>query len=215
LSGLGFESGGLAAAHGFAQSFTALPLTNAKHLHGEMVAMGTLAQLVLESRDDEARRVARFFAQVGLPVHLGQLRIDAGDTSALDTIAAGALGFPFIGNMPMQIDAAVLRQGLLGAHDLGLAVCKQAGDASYRRLHGPLRNSSFVHSSALRPYSASPVRLEQRMPRSTSHNRAAADAHLREETPCFGEVARRAVRVFAQRASPARSRRSKPSQRPG
>ena len=62
LSGLGFESGGLAAAHGFAQSFTALPLTNARHLHGEMVAMGTLAQLVLESRDDEARRVAQFFA---------------------------------------------------------------------------------------------------------------------------------------------------------
>ncbi len=136
LSGLGFESGGLAAAHGFAQSFTALPLTNAKHLHGEMVAMGTLAQLVLESRGDEARRVAQFFAQAGLPVHLGQLRIDAGDTSALDTIVEGALGFPFIGNMPMPLDAAVLRKGLLGAHELGLAVCGQMGDASYRRLHG-------------------------------------------------------------------------------
>lgn len=136
LSGLGFESGGLAAAHGFAQSFTALPLANAKHLHGEMVAMGTLAQLVLESRDDEARRVAQFFAQVGLPVHLGQLCIDAGDARALDTIVEGALGFPFIGNMPMQIDAAVLRKGLLGAHDLGRAVYEQAGDASYRRLHG-------------------------------------------------------------------------------
>jgi len=136
LSGLGFESGGLAAAHGFAQSFTALPLTNARHLHGEMVAMGTLAQLVLESRDDEARRVAQFFAQVGLPVHLGQLRIDAGDATALDTIVEGALAFPFIGNMPMPVDAAVLRKGLLGADDLGRAVCEQAGDASYRRLHG-------------------------------------------------------------------------------
>ena len=136
LSGLGFESGGLAAAHGFAQSFTALPLANASRLHGEMVAMGTLAQLVLESRGDEARRVAQFFAQVGLPVHLGQLCIDAGDASALDTIVEGALAFPFIGNMPMQIDALVLRTGLLGAHDLGLAVCEHAGDASYRRLHG-------------------------------------------------------------------------------
>jgi glycerol dehydrogenase len=136
LSGLGFESGGLAAAHGFAQSFTALPLPNADRLHGEMVAMGTLAQLVLESRGDEARRVARFFVQVGLPVHLGQLCIDAGDASALDTIVEGALAFPFIGNMPMQIDATVLRKCLLGAHDLGRAVCEQAGDASYRRLHG-------------------------------------------------------------------------------
>jgi glycerol dehydrogenase len=135
LSGLGFESGGLAAAHGFAQSFTALPGANANHLHGEMVAMGTLAQLMLESRVDEARRVARFFTQVGLPVHLGQLSIDAGDASAVDTIVEGAMAFPFIGNMPMPIDATILRKGLLGAHDLGLAVGEQAGDASYRRLH--------------------------------------------------------------------------------
>jgi glycerol dehydrogenase len=52
LSGLGFESGGLAAAHGFAQSFTALAATNAEYLHGEMVAIGTLAQLIMESRRD-------------------------------------------------------------------------------------------------------------------------------------------------------------------
>ena len=135
LSGLGFESGGVAAAHGFAQSFTALPATNAAYLHGEMVAMGTLAQLVMESRLDEARRVAQFFALVGLPVHLGQLAIDAGDADALDTIVDGAMNFPFIGNMPMKIDRAVLRAGLLGANDLGLAVCEQAGDVSHRRLH--------------------------------------------------------------------------------
>jgi len=135
LSGLGFESGGLAAAHGFAQSFTGLPATNEHHLHGEMVAMGTLAQLVLEARLDETRRVAEFFARVGLPVHLGQLRIDAGDARALDTIVGGVLGFPFIGNMPMRIDAGVLREGLLGAHRLGLSVQEQIGDASYRRLH--------------------------------------------------------------------------------
>lgn len=135
LSGLGFESGGLAAAHGYAQSFTALPLTNADYLHGEMVAMGTLAQLVLESRPDEARRVAQFFARVGLPVHLRQLSIDASDASAVDTIVEGAMTFPFIGNMPMRLDAAVLREALHAADHLGLAVCEQAGDASYRRLH--------------------------------------------------------------------------------
>ncbi len=135
LSGLGFESGGLAAAHAFAQSFTALPTTNARHLHGEMVAMGTLAQLVIEGRPDEARRVALFFAEVGLPVHLGQLAVDPADADALDTIVQGASFFPFIGNMPMPIDAAVLRAGLLGAHELGVAVCGERGDDAYRRLH--------------------------------------------------------------------------------
>ncbi len=79
LSGLGFESGGLAAAHGVAQSYTAIPKVHANYLHGEMVAMGTLAQLMMESRPDEAARVAEFFATVGLPIHLGQLSLDAGD----------------------------------------------------------------------------------------------------------------------------------------
>jgi glycerol dehydrogenase len=135
LSGLGFESGGLAAAHGFAQAFTAIPKAEANHLHGEMVAMGTLAQLVMEQRPDEAGRVARFFTEVGLPVHVGQLSIGAHDADALSTIVDGVLAFPFIGNMPMKIDADVVRSGLLGAHELGLALTEQTGDASYRRLH--------------------------------------------------------------------------------
>lgn len=136
LSGLGFESGGLAAAHAFAQAFTGLARTNHQHLHGEMVAMGTLAQLVMESRIDEARRVAGFFAKVGLPVHLGQLAIDPGDAAALDVVVEGALGFPFLGNMPMPVDARLVKAALLGAHELGTAVAAQAGDAAFRRLHG-------------------------------------------------------------------------------
>jgi glycerol dehydrogenase len=134
LSGLGFESGGVAAAHGFAQSFTALPRTEANYLHGEMVAMGTLGQLVCESRLDEARRVAEFFAAVGLPVHLGQLSIDPADRRAIDTVVEGALAFPFIHNMPGRVDAESLRAALLGAHALGLSVADRAGEAAYRRL---------------------------------------------------------------------------------
>lgn len=135
LSGLGFESGGLAAAHGYAQSFTAVRSANEKHLHGEMVAMGTVAQLVLESRPDEARKVAAFFAAVGLPVHLAQLSIDAGDRGALDTVVAGVAGFPFIGNMPAKTDAGSLRTALLEGDELGRAVSREVGDAAYRRLH--------------------------------------------------------------------------------
>jgi hypothetical protein len=37
--------------------------------------------------------------------------------------------------MSMTVDPAVLRDGLRGAHDLGVDVCTQAGDARYRRLH--------------------------------------------------------------------------------
>lgn len=134
LSGLGFESGGLAAAHGVAQSYTAIPKVHARYLHGEMVAMGTLAQLMLESRPDEAARVARFFATVGLPIHLGQLSLDAADRNALDVIVQGTLAFPFIGNMPRPVTADGVRAAVLDAHRLGLEVAEKAGDAAYRRL---------------------------------------------------------------------------------
>ena len=136
LSGLGFESGGLAAAHGVAQSYTAIPDVRARYLHGEMVAMGLLAQLMMESRPDEASRVAEFFAAVGLPVHLGQLSLDADDNRALEVVSEGALGFPFIGNMPMKLTAESVRSAILDAHRLGLSVAEKIGDGAYRRLHG-------------------------------------------------------------------------------
>jgi glycerol dehydrogenase len=136
LSGLGFESGGLAAAHGVAQSYTAIPEVEANYLHGELVAMGTLTQLMLESRRDEAARVAEFFAGIGLPVHLGQLSLDDTNGSALDSIVEGTLAFPSIGNMPRPVSAEGVRSALLAAHTLGLSVIEKVGDAAYRRLQG-------------------------------------------------------------------------------
>jgi len=135
LSGLGFESGGLAVAHGVAQSYTAIPKVHANYLHGEMVAMGTLAQLVLESRPDEARRVAEFFAAVGLPVHLGQISLDPSDTRALEVVCNGTLAFPFTSNMPMRVTTERVRTAILDAHRLGLAVIERTGDTAYKRLH--------------------------------------------------------------------------------
>lgn len=135
LSGLGFESGGLAAAHGFAQAFTALPSVEANYLHGEMVAMGVLGQLALEKRKDEATRVADFFARVGLPVHLGQLGVEPSDRAAVDKIVEGALAFPFINNMPLVADGPALKQALLDAHGVGAATARTTGDAAYRGLH--------------------------------------------------------------------------------
>ena len=42
LSGIGFESGGLAASHGVAQVFPAIPFLHEQYLHGEMVAIGAV-----------------------------------------------------------------------------------------------------------------------------------------------------------------------------
>lgn len=134
LSGLGFESGGLAAAHGVAQSYTNIPKVEANYLHGELVAMGTLTQLMLESRQDEATRVAEFFATVGLPVHLGQISLEVTDESELDLIAEGTAAYPFIGNMPQAVTAETIRSAILDAHTLGLLIAEKIGDDAYRRL---------------------------------------------------------------------------------
>ena len=82
LSGLGFESGGLAGAHAIHNGFTALPRSHETH-HGEKVAFGTLVQLVMEGRPrDEINEVLNFCKSVGLPTNLKGLGF--GDLSSED-----------------------------------------------------------------------------------------------------------------------------------
>ena len=70
LSGLGFESGGLAAAHSIHNGLTALEPTH-KYMHGEKVAFGTLTQMVLENRPrEQVNEVLNFCKSVGLPTNL-------------------------------------------------------------------------------------------------------------------------------------------------
>jgi glycerol dehydrogenase len=75
LSGLGFESGGLAAAHAIHDGLTILEGTH-RYYHGEKVAFGTLAQLVLEnSPTEELEEVFGFCLKVGLPVCLADIGV--------------------------------------------------------------------------------------------------------------------------------------------
>lgn len=90
LSGLGFESGGLAAAHAVHNGLAALPGTQAA-LHGEKVAFGTLVQLELDGTPaEEFAALVRFCRAVGLPVTLAQLGLPAATAADVDAIAARA-----------------------------------------------------------------------------------------------------------------------------
>lgn len=76
LSGVGFESGGLAAAHAIHDGLTILEGTH-KYLHGEKVAFGTIAQLALENAPmEEISQVLEFCLDVGLPVCLKDIGVD-------------------------------------------------------------------------------------------------------------------------------------------
>ena len=76
LSGLGFESAGLAAAHAIHDGLTILPGCH-HYYHGEKVAFGTIAQLVLENAPvKEIEDVIHFCLAVGLPVCLSDIGVD-------------------------------------------------------------------------------------------------------------------------------------------
>lgn len=90
LSGLGFESGGLAAAHAIHNGLTVLEEAHS-YLHGEKVAVGTVAQLFLESKDRaEIDQVLGFCSQLGLPVGISDLGIVKPSSSRLMGAAEAA-----------------------------------------------------------------------------------------------------------------------------
>jgi len=75
LSGLSSENGGHAGAHSIHNGLTTLTTARNK-LHGEKVAFGVLAQLVLEGRSSrDIREVQDFCTAVGLPLCLEDLDI--------------------------------------------------------------------------------------------------------------------------------------------
>lgn len=97
--------------------------------------MGLLTQLVLETREEEARQVAEFFVKVGLPIHLGQISLSPDDTAQLRTVMETAMMLPFVGNEPFAVTADTLLAASLQAHALGMDVAQRSGDAAYRTLH--------------------------------------------------------------------------------
>lgn len=76
LSGLGFESGGLAIAHAIHNGFTAIPGPIHTLSHGEKVAYGILAQLMLEGAPiEELNRYVTLYRKIGLPTTLEDLNL--------------------------------------------------------------------------------------------------------------------------------------------
>lgn len=71
LSGLGFESGGLAVAHAVHNGFTALHGPIHELTHGEKVAYGTMVQLILDrASSEEIDRYLELYQALELPVTL-------------------------------------------------------------------------------------------------------------------------------------------------
>lgn len=88
LSGVGFESAGLAAAHAIQDGLNALDKEH-KTYHGEKVAFGTLVSLFLTDKTSEMiDKVYSFCESVGLPTTLADLSLAGLSDSDIGKIAS-------------------------------------------------------------------------------------------------------------------------------
>jgi glycerol dehydrogenase len=126
LSGLGFESGGLAAAHAINDGFAFEPQCHGCY-HGEKVAFGTLVQLVLEkSREEELNEVLAFMKSVGLPMTLAQLGVKEIDKDSLKKVAqAACVPTQSTKNLSADIQAEDVFGAILEADKIGSAYLAQ------------------------------------------------------------------------------------------
>ena len=115
-------TGGHATMAAFAihDGMTALEGTHSM-LHGEKVAFGTLAQLVLEDHPlEETRRVYGFFRSVGLPTSLEQIGIGQASDEDLLKVGEHACGpDETMGNMPFEVTPTDVAHALRAADQLG------------------------------------------------------------------------------------------------
>ncbi|MDR1292153.1 MAG: glycerol dehydrogenase [Clostridiales Family XIII bacterium] len=123
LSGLGFESGGLAGAHAVHNGLTAYEETHSFY-HGEKVAFGTLVQLVLEDYPmDEIKEVVDFCNAVGLPITLSGLGITNPDNDKLFEVAKLACADgDTMGNLMVSVTPEEVYAGILAADAIGKAL---------------------------------------------------------------------------------------------
>ena len=120
LSGIGFESGGLAGAHAIHNGLTALPETHELY-HGEKVAFGTLVQLVLEGADqDEIQEVLGFCQEAELPTTLEDLGIkEVKEEQIMEVARLACSPDDTLGNMPFEVTPEDVYAAIIAADALG------------------------------------------------------------------------------------------------
>ena len=122
LSGLGFESSGLAAAHAIHDGFTVLDETHTIY-HGEKVSFGTLSQMIMENRSTaEIYEVLDFCVSIGLPVTMKEINVTEVTQAKIMKVAEAACQpGGIIHNMPFPITSEVVYNSIMGADAIGTA----------------------------------------------------------------------------------------------
>lgn len=120
LSGIGFESAGLAGAHAIHNGLTVLEECHHMY-HGEKVAFGTITQLVLENAPaDELEEVIDFCIDVGLPVTLNELGVtEVTDEKIMEVAKLACAETDTLHNMPFEVTPQTVAAALKAADAYG------------------------------------------------------------------------------------------------
>lgn len=121
LSGLGFESGGLSAAHAIHNGFTVLEETH-DYWHGEKVAIGTLSMLMLIDSDPGLiDSVYSFCESVGLPTTLAQIGLaNVTDADLMKVAVLACAEGESIYNSPAEINPDTVFASIKAANAEGV-----------------------------------------------------------------------------------------------
>ncbi|MHC1696620.1 MAG: glycerol dehydrogenase [Geobacteraceae bacterium] len=119
MSGIGAETGGLAAAHAIHNGMSAVPdLRRAQH--GEKIAFTTMVQLTLEGTSDETfKDIAGFIKSVELPMTLEDLGMKEFKENEWKKVTedACAKSNP-MGNMPFKVTSDDVYQAIIATNEM-------------------------------------------------------------------------------------------------
>ena len=120
LSGIGFESGGLAAIHAIHDGLTILHDAHGA-THGEKVAFSVICQLVLENApSEEIEEVLNFANSIGLPVCLEDIGVkEISDEQVTQVAEKACIPEESIHSMPFPIDIESVKSAILVADAIG------------------------------------------------------------------------------------------------
>jgi glycerol dehydrogenase len=121
LSGLGFESGGLATAHMIANLLSNVPECR-DLMHGEKVGFGIITQLCLDDEMDvdEVYAVVDFQIEIGLPVTFADINLEGVSRDRLHQIGEVCAGEGSLcHNHPFEITAESVVDAMIAADALG------------------------------------------------------------------------------------------------
>lgn len=117
LSGVGADNGGLAAAHSIYNGVSGIDGNEA--MHGDVVAYGTISQLILEgASQEEIDEIIEFCYSVGLPITLKEIGIKNEEDLMVAAKKACAEG-ESIHNLPNEMTPKKVFDAMLLADSLG------------------------------------------------------------------------------------------------